>query len=540
MESIELAANAAVTNRAGGLAWLRQRGLAANAEAHLGDIDEALEIVHDTKRRYPGTAPLHPFAAAISYAMAQRAGDLVSMRAVLLEALSEREILDDAICFNATLSMLLTTAHLRWDPTWWLEAIEIGRQHRQLVDSVNGFIIGSIDQNLGESYPARLQRHQNLEAAIRGAPPWHLTTLMVAAEHTVWLPGEAQFVNRILADAMPTVGIVSMMTANQAIAARQSGDWAMAVGAAERGIAAASSAGLHYWKARLQGHLAVTRALLGDAPAATELARDATRWATSRGTRIILDDARHAETILALSRGDYEAGYASLTGLTEDLDRWMMSAYGMTEALDLAESCHHTGRPGDARKIIETAMGIGRQYLSPKSRMLLCAASAVVEEDVRASDRLFREALASDAMLDFPYEAARVRLAYADHLAERGEDTLGAMAQRRRAVELFETLGAVLWAERAREMLGTAPSPEMRKVDPRLEVRLSPQELHVALLAAQGLSNKQIGADLFISARTVGFHLYNAFPKLGISSRAGLRDALLVRGVGTHAAARLT
>jgi DNA-binding NarL/FixJ family response regulator len=95
------------------------------------------------------------------------------------------------------------------------------------------------------------------------------------------------------------------------------------------------------------------------------------------------------------------------------------------------------------------------------------------------------------------------------------------------AHDTFRRLGARPWADRAEQELraaghpGVAPAPGTDAVD-----ALSPQQLEIAQLAASGLTNKQIGERLYLSHRTIGTHLYAIFPKLGITSRAALRDAL--------------
>jgi DNA-binding NarL/FixJ family response regulator len=95
----------------------------------------------------------------------------------------------------------------------------------------------------------------------------------------------------------------------------------------------------------------------------------------------------------------------------------------------------------------------------------------------------------------------------------------------RTALTTFEVLGEPAWADRAAaELAATAPTRQRR--EPGHPCPLTAQELQVAELAAAGLSNKQIGARLHMSHRTVSSHLYRLFPKLGISSRAALRDAL--------------
>ncbi|HEY3090156.1 MAG TPA: helix-turn-helix transcriptional regulator [Jatrophihabitantaceae bacterium] len=95
--------------------------------------------------------------------------------------------------------------------------------------------------------------------------------------------------------------------------------------------------------------------------------------------------------------------------------------------------------------------------------------------------------------------------------------------QLRAALDVFDRLDAQPWADRARGELratGETVAANERPLD--LLDRLTPQELQVARLAAAGLSNRAIGAQLFLSPRTVGYHLYTAYPKLGVASRADL------------------
>jgi DNA-binding NarL/FixJ family response regulator len=95
----------------------------------------------------------------------------------------------------------------------------------------------------------------------------------------------------------------------------------------------------------------------------------------------------------------------------------------------------------------------------------------------------------------------------------------------REAIELFDLFGAVRWSDRARQEL-RATGETLGPRHPDARDRLTAQELHIAQLAAQGLSNRDIGERLFLSHRTIGSHLYRIFPKLGITSRTQLRDAL--------------
>ncbi|WP_343046196.1 helix-turn-helix transcriptional regulator [Nonomuraea typhae] len=121
-----------------------------------------------------------------------------------------------------------------------------------------------------------------------------------------------------------------------------------------------------------------------------------------------------------------------------------------------------------------------------------------------------------------PQEEARTRLLYGEWL-RRARRRAESRTQLRAALETFDRLGMTLWAERARAELrltGDVPAAPRRDDDP-LSV-LTAQERQVVRLAATGASNRDIAAQLFLSPRTVGYHLYKAFPKLGIASRSQL------------------
>ncbi|TDC01615.1 LuxR family transcriptional regulator [Nonomuraea longispora] len=127
-----------------------------------------------------------------------------------------------------------------------------------------------------------------------------------------------------------------------------------------------------------------------------------------------------------------------------------------------------------------------------------------------------------------PFEHARTQLHYGEWL-RRAHRRVDARPHLRSAVETFQRLGATPWADRAgSELRATGESRTASHHEPDLLGRLTPQELQVVRLAATGLSNKDIGAQLFLSPRTVGYHLYNAYPKLGVASRGELANLDLV------------
>ena len=105
----------------------------------------------------------------------------------------------------------------------------------------------------------------------------------------------------------------------------------------------------------------------------------------------------------------------------------------------------------------------------------------------------------------------------------------------RAARDLFEALGAAPRAERARREL-RASGERSRQRDVTAWDQLSPQESEIARMAAEGLSNREIGEQLFLSHRTVGAHLYRIFPKLGVTSRGQLHTVLAAGASGAAVA----
>ncbi|GAA4259032.1 hypothetical protein GCM10022255_082120 [Dactylosporangium darangshiense] len=150
---------------------------------------------------------------------------------------------------------------------------------------------------------------------------------------------------------------------------------------------------------------------------------------------------------------------------------------------------------------------------------MLARCRALLEADWRTH---FETALTHHAVDGRPWEAARTHLAFGERL-RRERHKNEARTQLRAAAELFDRLGAAPWSARARAELraaGEQPSTTPPPGD-ALSV-LSPQELQIVRLVAAGLTNREIGAQLFISPKTVSYHLYRAFPKLNVASRTQL------------------
>jgi DNA-binding NarL/FixJ family response regulator len=136
------------------------------------------------------------------------------------------------------------------------------------------------------------------------------------------------------------------------------------------------------------------------------------------------------------------------------------------------------------------------------------------------AERWFLEALRLHAQGNHPFDRARTELVYGEFL-RRERRRIDAREQLRSALAGFEQFRAEPWTERARTEL-RATGETARKRDPSTIDQLTPQELQIAQLVGEGLSNKDIAAQLFLSPRTVEYHLRKVFTKLGIASRSEL------------------
>jgi DNA-binding CsgD family transcriptional regulator len=172
---------------------------------------------------------------------------------------------------------------------------------------------------------------------------------------------------------------------------------------------------------------------------------------------------------------------------------------------------------------------------APWARTAALGLRALLSEDEDETERLFAAALDAETAPARPFERARAELAYGEFL-RRTRHRVDAREHLRAALEIFETLGAQLWAERARVEL-RASGQTARKRDPSTRGDLTAQELQIARFVAQGLSNRDVAAQLFLSPRTIDFHLRNVFRKLGITSRMQLTQLQLDRDENSVAAA---
>jgi DNA-binding CsgD family transcriptional regulator len=185
---------------------------------------------------------------------------------------------------------------------------------------------------------------------------------------------------------------------------------------------------------------------------------------------------------------------------------------------DHVEAAVRVGDPERARLHLPVLRDWAAATGSPAARALDLRCAALLDGSRQAAE-LFEEALAGSG----PYDRARTLLSYGEWL--RRHRRPGAARDRLVAAhETFLSIGALGWTPRVESELRTlgAGLPAPATAPPSGPLALTPQELQVTRLAAQGLTNREIAAHLFLSPRTIGHHLYKAYPKLGIARRAEL------------------
>jgi ATP/maltotriose-dependent transcriptional regulator MalT len=231
--------------------------------------------------------------------------------------------------------------------------------------------------------------------------------------------------------------------------------------------------------------------------------------------------------VTAIGARRYDEAFDQLGRMFDRADPAHQAVQSTWALGDLAEAAVRTGRGNEARELVAAFRPARGDSVTPWTRVaLLYAAPLLAGEE--AAEREFRRALEAN-LVRWPFYRARLLLEYGSWLRRRRR-IAEARAPLRHAHQVCEAHGLLPWAERARqELRATGEGRATLRAEARAP--LSPQELQIARLAAEGLSNREIGQRLYLSHRTIGSHLYRIFPKLGISSRAQLGSALAAAGV---------
>ncbi|MFC5102980.1 helix-turn-helix transcriptional regulator [Kibdelosporangium philippinense] len=276
--------------------------------------------------------------------------------------------------------------------------------------------------------------------------------------------------------------------------------------------------GWYFWY-----HKGLVAALRGEHDAAAQWAERTMTWAAPRGVRNAEVFAHHVAGLSALAGGDLERAYDHAAAVSPPGVLASHVPHATWVMYDFVEVAARLGRTVEAVAHVEAMRAADVGAISPRLLMLQRGATALVAPDEEASE-LFRTALNTPSSSSWPFERARIQLAHGERL-RRAPLPVEAREPLLASLEVFQRLGAHPWAARVQTELRAAGHKTPRAAKDATG-QLTAQEREIAQLAARGLSNKEIAAKLFVSHRTVGSHLYKVFPKLGVTSRAALRDAL--------------
>jgi DNA-binding CsgD family transcriptional regulator len=230
--------------------------------------------------------------------------------------------------------------------------------------------------------------------------------------------------------------------------------------------------------------------------------------------------AQYATAFLCNGLGRYEDALAAAEQVTKHPEAFGVVGWALAELVEAAVRSGATERAADAfERLAESTRASGTQWalgIEARSRALL--------SEGEAAEELYREAIDRLGNTQVCAALARAHLVYGEWL-RRERRRLDARKQLRVAHDLFNQMGLSGYAERAaRELQATGETARKRSVETLDE--LTTQEAQIAGLARDGLSNPEIGARLFISPRTVEYHLHKVFGKLGIRSRSQLDPVL--------------
>ena len=355
----------------------------------------------------------------------------------------------------------------------------------------------------------------------------------------VWVANSAILLRRadelgpVLAARLPQLvddahGTRTILEVQIAFAAMRSGNWDEALDVVRTGLDRAQ----HNEPSLISWALIAVRAQIaafrGDLATARALSDELMAWASPRAIGAATNWVLQIRNAAATAEGDYEESFRLLEMITPIGSlNYRLSSPAAT-LMDLVQAAMRTGRQHLAQQHVRAAQEAEITCLSPYFATLTDAAAALAAGPVPEADQLFERALAGAQAGGWPFDGARIRLAYGEYLRRSGAVSR-AREQLTLAREVFDRLGARPWILRATAELEVAGAPVQPTAGGR--ALLSPQERQIALLAATGLTNKQIAEKLALSPRTVANHLHRVFPKLAVTSRAGLRGALTARGL---------
>jgi DNA-binding CsgD family transcriptional regulator len=464
----------------------RRQVLAAFIEADVtGDLRSAVQTLLDTDDvAATGTQSL-PATLAATYVLLNAECEVDTAHRLLREAIERhpgRDDPTDGVLEHALHSLLMMSwfggRPAQWQP--FLTAIErLGAGCPPLVDLVHR-AFGDASHRGASALPllTEVLRHVDAER-----DPLRITRIALACVYTDRMSECRQALRRVI-DSGHDGGAVALSInalVSSCVDDWLTGQWDEALFLVAEGVRLCEEHGYRRYSVILGGYIdQLVRVARGDEEGGLRAAEEMAQWAADRGAGLTRSFAEHLFTLRAISLRDYETAYGHVTRISPAGELAAYNPHALWVLFDLVESAMATGRTDAAERHVAAMRKHHIDGLSPRVRMVVDGCAALVST---------------------------------------GEE----------ATATFGRLGAQPWEARSAGLLrasGTSVSPRPGAGVEGGETVLSAREREIADLAAQGLSNREIGERLYLSHRSVGAALYRIFPKLGITSRAALAAAL--------------
>jgi DNA-binding CsgD family transcriptional regulator len=299
------------------------------------------------------------------------------------------------------------------------------------------------------------------------------------------------------------------------------GRWSSAAADLTEGIRLATEIGQHQVLAHMLSVSTLLAGLRGEDAECRRLAEQTRELAEARQLVHVEQTVRWALLLLELSQGRWDEAFLHARLMPHlPIGHWA--------GPERIEAALRAGHDAQARAWLADFGAWAEHSGTAWARSSTLRCGALLTEDMAEKQALLARALAPPATRSRPFEQGRTQLALGEVLRRDGQ-RVQARTHLRAALERFDNLGAQAWAERAREQL-RASGQTARRRPAAGSPRLTQQELQIARFVARGLSNRDVAAQLFVSPRTIDFHLRKVFAKLGITSRTQLAHVELDPG----------
>jgi DNA-binding CsgD family transcriptional regulator len=511
----------------------RARRLAAAAQAATaaGADDQAVSLAERALAHTADVVARADMHHVLALEIARR-GRPASASALLVEAAKEVAEQQPA----KALLLLLDGAWAASEGADRVSQLEIGRLARELAPRVDDAasrlsadLLAGLDATLaGDSAEAVPLLRRAIEAAEGSNEPRHVVWGGVAS---LWLGDDAAAERLLersaaLCRARGTFGILASVLGALSLQHLLAQQYDQAAIASRDALAFVRDVGAENLAALPLAVQACIAAIHGDDDVATQTSNQVLDYAAAHGMPLAASRPVWALALVDLGRGRWSEAASRL----ESLDPRRLAAvigYVMQTFPDRIEAHVRAGDLDAAATALAALEAWAETRPSARwleRRVTSCRALLTSGDEASA---LYEAALAVDAS-GRPFDVARIHLLYGEHL-RRERRRSDSRVQLRVALESFERLRAEPWSERARVEL-RASGETARKRDPSTTAHLTPQEVQIARLVSEGLSNKEVAAQLFLSPRTIDSHLRNIFGKLAITSRTQLARLSFAEG----------